>query len=69
MHISGGPLSTSSREKRNAKKRSFEQTLSATAAKILRMEQERGTQEKVRGQASGDVRGDGGCAVGGEKEV
>ena len=45
----GGSIASSFRERRNAKKRSFEQSLSATAAKILRMEQERGEKEdKVR---------------------
>ena len=36
-----GSVASSPREKRNARKRSFEQCMSATAAKILKMEQER----------------------------
>ena len=36
-----GSVASSPREKRNAQKRSFEQSMSATAAKILKMEQER----------------------------
>ena len=42
-------VASSPREKRNARKRSFEQCMSATAAKILKMEQERETSvgEKV----------------------
>ena len=42
-------MASSPREKRNARKRSFEQCMSATAAKILKMEQERETSagEKV----------------------
>ena len=45
-----GSVASSSREKRNARKRSFEQSLSATAAKILKMEQEKDKTagEKVR---------------------
>ena len=44
-----GSVASSPREKRNARKRSFEQCMSATAAKILKMEQERETSagEKV----------------------
>ena len=38
-----GSVASSPREKRNARKRSFEQCMSATAAKILKMEQERET--------------------------
>ena len=42
-------MASSPREKRNARKRSFKQCMSATAAKILKMEQERETSagEKV----------------------
>ena len=42
-------MASSPREKRNARKRSFKQRMSATAAKILKMEQERETSagEKV----------------------
>lgn len=36
-----GSVASSPREKRNARKRSFEQCLSATAAKILKMEEEK----------------------------
>ena len=48
MHIGSvkllkGSVASSPREKRNARKRSFEQCMSATAAKILKMEQERET--------------------------
>ena len=45
-----GSVASSPREKRNARKRSFEQSMSATAAKILKMEQEREktSEEKVR---------------------
>ena len=42
-----GSVASSPREKRNARKRSFEQSMSATAAKILKMEQER---EKTTGE-------------------
>ena len=44
-----GSVASSPREKRNERKRSFEQCMSATAAKILKMEQERETSagEKV----------------------
>ena len=56
VHISGpvqlvkGSIASSFRENRNAKKRSFEQSMSATAAKILKMEQEMGVAgvEEVR---------------------
>ena len=41
VHLMKGSIASSSQEKRNAKKRSFEQIMSATAAKILKMEQER----------------------------
>ncbi len=41
-----GSIASSYREKRNAKKRSFEQSMSATAAKILKMEHERGENRK-----------------------
>ena len=54
MHVGSvkllkGSVASSPREKRNARKRSFEQCMSATAAKILKMEQERETSagEKV----------------------
>ncbi len=43
-------MSGMAREKRNAKKRSFEQSLSATAAKILRMEQEKSEQKVSHAQ-------------------
>ena len=43
-----GSIASSQREKRNAKKRSFEHSLSATAAKILKMEQKRETVEKEK---------------------
>lgn len=46
-----GSVASSPREKRNARKRSFEQCLSATAAKILKLEQER------EGKATGEVTG------------
>ena len=48
-------VASSPREKRNARKRSFEQSMSATAAKILKMEQEREktTVEKVKSDESG----------------
>ena len=39
---------SSPREKRNARKGSFEQCMSATAAKILKMEQERETSAKEK---------------------
>lgn len=41
-----GSIASSPRKKRNARKRSFEQSLSATAAKILKMEQEKGEEEE-----------------------
>ena len=49
-----GSVASSPREKRNARKRSFEQCLSATAAKILKMEHER---EKVREEKGKDTIG------------
>ena len=45
VHLMKGSIASSSREKRNAKKRSFEQSMSATAAKILKMEQEKETED------------------------
>ena len=36
-----GSIASSPRQKRNARKRSFEQTLSVTAANILKLEQDR----------------------------
>ena len=47
-----GSIASSYRESRNAKKRSFEQSMSATAAKILKMEQERGG-EKMEDRGPG----------------
>lgn len=51
VQLMKGSIASSYRESRNAKKRSFEQSMSATAAKILKMEQEKGegTIEEVRG--------------------
>ena len=48
-------MASSPREKRNTRKRSFEQCMSATAAKILKMEQERETsaREKVNSSMVG----------------
>ena len=43
----GSSIASSFIARRNAKKRSFEQSLSTTAAKILRMEQERGEKEDM----------------------
>ena len=40
MHLIKGSIAGSFRESRHAKKRSFEHSMSATAAKILKMEQE-----------------------------
>ena len=51
-----GSVASSPREKRNARKRSFEQCLSATAAKILKMEHER---EKVAGEKVREEKGKG----------
>ena len=45
VHLMKGSIASSSQEKRNAKKRLFEQSMSATAAKILKMEQERGNED------------------------
>ncbi len=52
VHLMKGSIASSCRESRHAKKRSFEQSMSATAAKILKMEQERGG-EKTIDQGSG----------------
>ena len=45
VHLMKSSIASSSREKRNAKKRSFEQSMSATATKILKMEQEKDTED------------------------
>ena len=42
-----GSIASSPRQKRNARKRSFEESLSATAAKIVKLEQDRKEMETV----------------------